>query len=133
MPDLEILKRCPTLKYLKIIPYNAPDDLDLSPIYELPEVRKLHFYNRYGEDGKYFRKVDYLRVPGLISINFEANRGALNYNRVETLRSMQVGGFRGKNRDLTDLFCSTEVDTLRLIQCGMNSLKDVYKRQIIWG
>ena len=38
---------------------------------------------------------------------------------------MQVGGFRGKNRDLTDLFCSTEVDTLSLIQCGMNSLNGI--------
>lgn len=125
MPDLEILKRCPTLKYLRIIPYNAPDDLDLSPIYELPEVKELYCYNRYGEDGKYFREVDYLRVPGLISINFEANRGTLNYNRVETLRSVHAGGFRGKNRDLTDLFCSTEVDTLSLIQCGMNSLNGI--------
>lgn len=38
---------------------------------------------------------------------------------------MHAGGFRGKNRDLTDLFCSTEVDTLSLIQCGMNSLNGI--------
>lgn len=38
---------------------------------------------------------------------------------------MNAGSFKGENRDLTDLFCSKELDTLRLIQCGVYSLDGI--------
>ena len=70
-------------------------------------------------------EIDYLRINGLISLGIHVNKGALNYNKVETLKTLHVSGFKGANRDLTDLFCSKELDTLRLIQCGIRSLNGI--------
>ena len=49
----------------------------------------------------------------------------MNYNKIETLKSLDIVNFKGKNRDLMDLFCSKELDTLRLIQCGIHSLNGI--------
>ena len=126
MPNLDVLKNCPSLKHLKICPsYNASADFDFSPLYERPEIKSLGCQNLYGSREQYLREIDYSKICGLIDLFVGVNKGTLNYNRVETLKSMGVGGFKGRNRDLTDLFCSKELDTLRLIQCGIYSLNGI--------
>ena len=127
MPDLQILRLCPSLKYLKIHPsYNAPKQFDFVPLYEMPEVKSLNCQNEYyvGRE-RYVSEIDYSKIHGLISVAFSANAKTLNYNRIETLKSLSVGGFRGKGCDLTDLFCSHELDTLELRQCRIYSLNGI--------
>lgn len=130
MPDLKILQLCPSLKYLDICPsYDSPDHFDFSPLYDLPEVISLHCQNCYGNPTEHLAEIDYSRIRGLVSLNLEANKKAFHYNKVETLKSLSIGGFRGKNRDLTDLFCSRELDTLQMVQCGMLSLNGIETSQ----
>ena len=38
MPDLELLRECPTLKHLRVTPYNATESFDFSPLYDAPEI-----------------------------------------------------------------------------------------------
>lgn len=126
MPDLEILKDCPSLKYLRIGPsYNASPDFDFSPLYQHPEIQSLVCQNIYGNQMQYLSSIDFSRIPGLIDLGVLVNKGTLNYNKIQTLKSLDVGGFQGRNRDLTDLFCSRELDTLRMIQCGVHSLAGI--------
>lgn len=130
MPDLKILQLCPSLKYLKIFPsYNAPESFDFSPLYEMPEVKSLHCQNRYGSREQYISEIDYSRVHGLTSLSVDVNKRTLNYNKVGTLRSLAVGSFKGENRDLTGLFCSQELDTLTLAECGVYSLNGIETSQ----
>ena len=58
-------------------------------------------------------------------MSFGFNEGTLNYEIITTLKSLSVGGFTGKNRDLTDLFCSKKLDTLELRECKIQSLKGI--------
>ena len=130
MPDLKILQLCPSLKYLDIYPsYDSPDHFDFSPLYDLPEVRSLQCQNCYGNPQKRLAEIDFSRIRGLVSLSVEANKKAFHYNKVETLKSLSIGGFRGKDRDLTDLFCSRELDTLQMVQCGMLSLNGIETSQ----
>lgn len=128
MPDLKFLKECPTLKYFRICPSdNAPADFDFSPLYEMPEIRSLNCQNRYGSTEQYISKIDYSKISNLTDLFVGVNKGTLNYNQVKTLKSLCVGSFKGSKRDLTDLFCSEELDTIRLIGCQMVSLSGIEK------
>lgn len=128
MPDLEIIKKCPNLKYLKISPsFNAPPDFDFSPLYEAPEIISLHCLNIYGNKKQYISDIHYDKINGLTALSVHANRGALGFNRIETLKSLRVGEFTGENRDISDLFCSKELDTLELNGCKVLSLKGIEK------
>ena len=40
----------------------------------------------------------------------------MNFNRITSLRSVSIGDYKGANLDLSDLFTSTQLDTLRLIE-----------------
>lgn len=126
MPDLNILKDCPALKHLKICPsYDALGNFDFTPLYEMPQIKELNCRNIYGPQERYISTVDYSLIRGLTDLSVSVNKGTLNYNKVETLKSLRVGCFKGENRDLTDLFCSTELDTLSMIQCGITSLNGI--------
>lgn len=126
MPDLEVLRLCPTLKYLVIYPsYDAQNNFDFTPLYEAEEICSLRCQNQYGSRNQYIAKIDYSKINGLLNMHVSVNEGTLNYNKVETLKSLTVGNFIGENRDLTDLFCSSELDTLRLTGCGMQSLNGI--------
>lgn len=126
MPDLKVLEGCNSLKHLRIFPsHEAPENFNFSQLYDHPEVCHLHCNNHYGDRKQYMRPLDYSKVNGLVSLSVCVNKGTLNYNRIESLKSLDVGAFQGKNRDLSDLFCSKELDTLRLIQCKNYSLNGI--------
>lgn len=128
MPDLKFLKDCPTLKYFRICPSeNAPADFDFAPLYEMPEIRSLNCQNRYGSTEQYISKIDYSKISNLTDLFVGVNKGTLNYNQVKTLKSLRVGSFKGRHCDLTDLFCSEELDTLQLIGCQIVSLDGIEK------
>lgn len=126
LDSIDFLPMCPSLKFIDLIlPREAMSFFDFSPLYEMPEIKDFSCQNQYGERKECLSEIDYLKMNGLISLGIHVNKGALNYNKVETLKTLHVSGFKGANRDLTDLFCSKELDTLRLIQCGIHSLNGI--------
>lgn len=132
MPNLEVLKYCPQLKYLNIRPsYNALQDFDFSPLYTLPEVYMLNCINEYGPQCQYVVPIDYSRINGLKELSFSVNTGTLNYHKIMNLKSLSVGDFKGSKGDLTDLFCSAELDTLELRGCRISSLDGIEKSKKI--
>lgn len=127
-PDLSFLKECPSLKYLKIYaPFSAQDSFDLTPLYEMPEVKHLncgnYYGNLYGDQYMKFAEIDFSRINGLQDLNFSMNKGAKNHNKVESLKSMSVGGYKAE--DLSDLFCSKQLDTLEFRQGSFKSLDGI--------
>ena len=131
LPNLKILQYCPSLRYIKIHPSsNSPAKYDFSPLYQMNEIKHLHTITRYYTDNTekpilHTAQIDYSMIKGLVSLSLEANRGALNFNFIPTLKSLVVGGFQGKFADLTDLFCSEVLDTLSLSQCKVKSLNGI--------
>jgi hypothetical protein len=126
LDNIAFLKECKSLRYLSISPsYEADKNFDFTPIYELPEVKFLSCQNQYGVREQYIGEIDYSKVQGLVSLNVSINKGSLNFNKVDTLESLAAYNFNGKDRNLTDLFCSKQLDTLSMIQCGIKSLNGI--------
>ena len=128
MEDLSFLEQCSTLNMLHITPpYNATKDFDFSPIYKMKEVKFFHCINQFGEQMQYFATIDYSKIKGLVELSIDANRGSKNFNNIDTLKTLRVGSFLGKKRDLSDLFSSEILDTLDLIECKEISLNGIEK------
>lgn len=124
--EISFVVQCPTLRHISVIPsVTAGPNFDFSPLYEMPEVKSLSCSNQYGNREQYVSEIDYSRIHGLVKLGVSVNKGTLNFNKVETLKTLAVSSFKGKHHDLTDLFCSKELDTLSMIQCGMHSLNGI--------
>ena len=124
--DISFISLCSSLKFIQIIPsYQATAFFDFSPLYQMSEIKSIHCQNRYGSREQYLSEIDYSRINGLVDLSVNVNKGTLNYNKIATLKSLSIGGFHGKNRDLTDMFCSKELDTLHMMQCGIYSLNGI--------
>ncbi len=117
LPSLDILYECPSLMFLSIAPsIGSPDEYDFSPLYGR-EIKYLCCLNEYRNAGAktHIGKVDFSQISGLESLKINVNRGTLNFNSIASLRSLSIGDFSGADLDLSDLFVSTELDTLRLM------------------
>lgn len=124
--DINFLKRCNTLKYLSVTPRSQDNsELDYSPLYDMPEIRSLSCISKYGDQEQYLSRIDYSKITSLVDLGVQVTKGTVNFNIIPTLKSLHVSDFRGKNRDLTDLFVSLQLDSLRMIQCGITSLKGI--------
>lgn len=123
LPSLDILYKCRNLKFLKIIPsIDSADNYDFSPIYELDTVMYLQCNTGYGGRLSYNGEIDYLRVNGLEFLSVVDDKYNINYNRIETLKSLSIGEYKPKSRDLTELFSSKTLDTLWMMKAQIKSL-----------
>jgi len=124
--DISFLNNTPSLKYLDIIPsYQASADFDFSPLYDLPNLVSLSCNNTYGNEMQYTGKIDCSKFDNLVDLGISVNKNLLNLDKIETLKSLHISEFKGKNSDLTDLTNSKELDTLRLIKCKNHSLNGI--------
>ena len=121
--DISFINECPSLKYLQIIP---PDQVvppfDFSPLYKLPEIKWLDCVTMHGDREQYVSEIDYSKIHGLEDVGITA-KGHLNYSQLPMVKTIGISGY--KKRDLQDLFCSKELDTLSMIQCSMSSLDGI--------
>lgn len=130
MPDLNFLLKCPSLKYLRIgMPTAKTKNYDFSPLYKLAEVRSLDIVNEVCilnlMDMEDISETDYSRIKGIVSLSITANRGSLNYEAISTLKSLTIGGFSNKSKDLQGMFTSKQLDTLSLLECKEHSLDGI--------
>jgi len=128
--SLEFIIQCPTIRHLQIFPSRYADEsFSFAPLYELPEILSLSVQNIYGSQEQYIGEVDYSRIKGLEKLSLDADEGVLsynlNYNKIASLKSLGVSGFKGEKRNLTDLFCSEQLDTLRMIGGRFQSLDGI--------
>lgn len=122
--DLSFLLRCPTLKRLDIAPpIGYEGDMDYSPLYQLPRIQALQCAAYNEEWDEYFSEIDYSKINGLECLMVQVSKGMKNFEKIPTLKSLFISNFKGRNRDLTDMFCSEQLDVLVMISCGIKSLR----------
>lgn len=127
--DISFLPECPSLKYLSILPVNFNENgFDFSPLYQMPEIIQLHCSTQYGKQDQFYSTIDYLQISGLKRLSI-SGKGHLNVNKVATLQRIGISGYQGK--DLTELFCSKQLEELRMIQCRNKSLAGIDRSQCI--
>ncbi len=126
MNDISFITRCPSLECISVIPSNqSTPPFDFSPLYQVPKIKKLSCHNTYGRKEEIVGEIDFSKIQGLVSLGVCVNAKTLNLDKVETLKTLHISGFKGKHRNLTDLSCSKELDTLRIIVCGVQSLDGI--------
>lgn len=124
--DISFLNEFSKLKHLKIHPDRECGEIfDFSPLYQMPEVLSLSVQNVYGANSEFSSVIDYARVNGLVDLFVQVNKKTKNFNKISSLKTLRISRFKGAKRDLTDLFCSSDLDTLEMIQCGITSLKGI--------
>lgn len=128
LKDISWLPQCPSLKDLVIIPSEqAAGNFDFSPLYEMPEIRSLECRTQYGEWDQFLNEIDYSRVPGLVNLVVEVNKGTKNFQNVETLKQLYTTRYRSPSRDVTQLFSSKELTCLSLFMSNIQSINGVEK------
>lgn len=124
--NIDFLMQCPTLELLWIIPADsAPDHFDFSPLYQMPCVKWLRCETAYGLREEKHGEVDYSQIHGLRCICVSEPKHELHFNEIQGLQSLRLTNFRG--HDLSEAFCSTEIDWLTLQECKIESLEGLSK------
>ena len=120
--DIEFLKNCPSLQFLRIIPADtAPPNFDYSPLYQMQNVTELSCTTKYGGCKEPFQTViDYSKIQGLCAIHAEGN-GHFNLGKATHLKILSVS----QNKSFANLqtFDScVNLQELNLLQCSVKNL-----------
>ena len=114
--NIDFITKCPTLRYLRIIPAeNAGDGFDYSPLYEMPEIKSLQCSTVYGAGERFFTELDCERIIGLRDIHV-TSRGYRNYEKISTLKSLELSG----SNELPDLSFLKTMKSLKTFVFNMN-------------
>lgn len=134
--DLKFLKLCPSLKFLRIIvPEDFEEKMDFQGLYDLKHVKLLSLQNISGQKHNITHECNLLNLHGLEDLSIQANKGTLDFNKVNTLKSLSISNYVGTNKDLLELNDLKELDTLTLIQCktkSLNGLENLRKIQCLY-
>ncbi len=123
--DISFITRCPSLKYLHIVPADtSADQFDYSPLYDMPCIKSLTCSTAYGSPNQHLHTtINYSKINGLIQIGI-SGKGHLNYHLVETLEELHISGDK-THKDLTSISNSQEVKRIWFMQCGLKSLAGI--------
>ena len=125
--NIDFITMCPTLKYLRIIPADsAGDKFDYSPLYKMSQIKSLQCSIIYGFMEEFSTCIDCAKINGLEDIHI-TNSGYKNYNTVETLKGLGLSNY--KNKDISEAFSSSVLDTLSIFQSKIKTLEGIQKSQ----
>jgi len=124
--DLSFITKCPTLKNVDIIPDdNAGDNFDYSPLYQLPQLKRVHCSTVYGTEDQYKCSVDYSQMGELVELDVSGD-GHIGYERIPTLEILWISRNK-KHKHLDDISCSNVLKDLTLLQTAVQTLKGIEK------
>ena len=130
--NIEFLKECPTLKYLRIIPSDSSDNnFDFSPIYQRNGIVSLDCSTSYGVNFQKNTSIDYSNIKGVVMLNIY-DSGHLNTNSINTLKTLSVG--RNREKNLFNLFGSNCLETLQIVDSSiveLNGIEQSNKLQLL--
>lgn len=134
MTSLDFLDRCPTVKHIKISPVSISEQIfDFSTIHRSSELISLHCINEFCflEKREMSRAVDIdcSKFSNLKYLSISANRGSTNYENLDALQTLVVGGYNNAEGNLKGMFSSKIVDTLQLNECGERSLDGIERSE----
>lgn len=130
--DIEFLKQCPSLEYLKIHPSIYANDFDYSPLYELPNLKTLLCDTMYGLRATYdveeevkIATIDYSRFHELTELHVFDREGHLNVQAAEKVSCLRLGGGFPKSRDLQGVVPGTSLRCLSICDSSITSLSGI--------
>lgn len=124
--SIVFVANCPSLEHLRIRPpINFNGLFDFSPLYAMPRILSLSVQNKYGPRNEYLSTIDFSKINGLVDLFVSVNQGTINYGNIDTLKSLRIVGYKDKQRNLSGMFCSKELDTLSIMKSNIISLDGI--------
>lgn len=125
--DIRFIARCPSLKYLYIVPSDtAPEHFDYSPIYELPEIVYMDCATSYGGAIEpHHTTIDYSKIKGVRKAWIKGT-GHDNYEKALSLTVLRIGNDKVSN-DLSRISSLYNLKSLWLCECSIKSLNEISK------
>lgn len=125
--NIDFIVKCPSLKYIKIIPVDSVGDgFDYSPLYNMPQIKCLQCSTQYGFYEQYSTSIDCSKINGLEDIHV-TNTKYQSFNEIVTLKGLGLSNY--KKNDLSEAFNSVMLDTLSIFQSKLISLDGIQKSQ----
>ena len=129
--NIRFISKCPSLKYLEIIPADtATSDFDYSPLYSMPEITFLSCRTNFGGISEPFNtSVDYSKITGLKKLDITGS-GHLNYSCLETLNSIDIG-YEKTNTNLKDIGSCSNLKELTFVKTALRNLSGIEKYEVL--
>ena len=89
--NIDFLRRCPTLEELRVLPCYEAQTFDFSPLYDMPNLKKLYCETSYGPHCEHFACVDYSRFTSLRNLTVAGAKGHCNVHLVKGLKILTFG------------------------------------------
>lgn len=138
MADYDFLKECPSIKYLAIefqLPRKKLKNLpiqknkyiaqyDLSPIYEMPDLKMMELLSNEHENVATKCTVDLNKLKKLESVSGDCQYMD-NIDCCTSLRSIYLVSYKPKSKNLEEFSKLRLLDTITLTQCSIESLKGI--------
>lgn len=122
--DLSFILQCPSIKEIQVHPSDdAGENFDYSPLYQMPNLRKVSLTMSCGLHEDYWYSVDYSKIKGLIDIG-AAGKGHINYEKVPTLEKLWLSSNK-KHVNLDGISCSKVLKEITLMSCKVQTLDGV--------
>lgn len=124
--NIDFIIKCPSLKYLEIIPADTvTDDFDYSPLYKMPNLTHLRCRTTAGLAETPLKTcIDYSKINGLKSLVVTGN-GHKNYGLVHSLESLDINDC--KSFDVSVLKDLKNLKNLQIFKCGLSTLNGISK------
>lgn len=130
--DIQFLKECPSLEYLKIFPSIDAEGFDFSPLYELPKIKSLECATMYGLRAMYdveepvrTSEIDYSRFPHLRQFIISGAEGHLNTQKAETVTNAFFEFGFPKAKSLSGTIPGNMLEVLSIQQAPIESLEGI--------
>ena len=128
--DLTFILKCPSLKDVDIFPsYDAQEKFDYSVLYKMPNLKSLYCKTIYGDCGQYKTTLDYSKINGLEELSIE-KEGHLGFEKISTIKEIWISENK-KIRSLSEVSCSSELQKMTLLGCGIQNLDGIEKHKKI--
>lgn len=128
--NLDFILKCPSLSDIIVFPsFDAGDEFDYSPLYQMPQIKKLYCKTNYGVGEQYKTVLDYSKVPELEDVSMEKT-GHKGYENIQTLKKMWICDNK-KIRDFTEISCSQLLEEITLFGCSIQSLDGIESHKMM--
>lgn len=119
--NIDFLCRCPSLEELHIIPSFEAQDFDFSPLYDLPNLRKLTCQTVYGAENNQISYVDYSKFSSLEHLVVNG-AGHKNVCALPGLKGLTFSGKQPTGKTLVGAFQGADLEDLGVIESPVSSL-----------
>lgn len=121
--DISFLRRCPSLEELRVIPSFNAYDFDFSPLYDMPNLRKLSCSTTYGPEKNRISNVDYNRFSSLEDLIVSGPNGHDNISAVNGLKHLSFENNQPASKTLVGAFRGQELEGLSINESAITSLE----------